>query len=143
MLVLTDPPCCFTLMPSGDTNIPVDGALKSLFANANFRDPPPPPPGFLKGGGGSRLGLPAKKKRRGPDGGPILVPMLKSLHRGTKGGGGPDPLDPPPPDPPLHPLPNPPRPGGILSCLGPPPPPPTQLCLHPCLGRMGQLYDAP
>ena len=50
-------------------------------------------PGFLKGGGGSRLGLQAKKG--GPDGGPILGPMLKSLHRATKGGGGPDPLDPP------------------------------------------------
>ena len=36
-------------------------------------------------GGGSRLGLQAKKG--GPDGGPILGPMLKSLHRGTKGGG--------------------------------------------------------
>ena len=35
-------------------------------------------------GGGSRLGLPAKKG--GPDGGPILGPMLKNLHRGTKGG---------------------------------------------------------
>ena len=35
-------------------------------------------------GGGSRLGLPAKG---GADGGPILSPMLKSLHRGTKGGG--------------------------------------------------------
>ena len=34
-------------------------------------------------------------------GGPTLGPMLKSLHRGPKGGG-PDPLDPPPPlDPPL------------------------------------------
>ena len=49
-------------------------------------------PGFLKGGV-SRLGLPAKKG--GLDGGPILGPMLKSLHRDTKGG--PDPLDPPPP----------------------------------------------
>ena len=44
-------------------------------------------PGFLKGGG-SRLGLQAKKKGGGrPDGGPILGPMLKSAHRGTKGGG--------------------------------------------------------
>ena len=34
--------------------------------------------------GGSRLGLQAKKG--GADGGPILGPMLKSLHRGTKGG---------------------------------------------------------
>ena len=34
-------------------------------------------------------------------GGPTLGPMLKSLHRGPKGGGGPDPLDPPPLDPPL------------------------------------------
>ena len=50
------------------------------------------PPGFLKGGG-ARLGLPAKGG--GADGGPILGPMLKNLHRGTKGGG-PDPLDPPP-----------------------------------------------
>ena len=32
-----------------------------------------------------RLGLPAKKGG-GADGGPILGPMLKSLHRGTKGG---------------------------------------------------------
>ena len=32
----------------------------------------------------SRLGLPTKKG--GADGGPILGPMLKSLHRGTKGG---------------------------------------------------------
>ena len=45
-------------------------------------------------GGGSRLGLQAKKV--GPDGGPILGPMLKSLHRGTKGGRTPwgPPLDP-------------------------------------------------
>ena len=32
-------------------------------------------------------------KKGGPDGGPILGPMLKSLHRGTKGGV----MDPPPP----------------------------------------------
>ena len=54
-------------------------------------------PGFLKGGVQIRS-IPAKKGL--PDGGPILGPMLKSLHRGTKGGG-PDPLDPPPLDPPL------------------------------------------
>ena len=45
-------------------------------------------------GGGSRLGLQAKKG----GGGPILGPMLKSLHRGTKGGvqtPPPPPLDPP------------------------------------------------
>ena len=36
-------------------------------------------PGFLKGG--SILGLQAKK------GGPTLGPVLKSLHRGPKGGG--------------------------------------------------------
>ena len=46
-------------------------------------------------GGGSRLGLQAKKG--GPDGGPILGPMLKSLHRGTKGGGGVQTPCPPPP----------------------------------------------
>ena len=49
-------------------------------------------------GGGSILGLHAKKG--GPGGGKMLGPMLKSLHRGPKGGGGPDPLD-PPLDPPL------------------------------------------
>ena len=37
-------------------------------------------------GGGSRLGLQAKRGG-GADGGSILGPMLKSLHRGTKGGG--------------------------------------------------------
>ena len=41
-------------------------------------------PGFLKGGG-SRLGLPAKRGG-GPRRGSNLGPMLKSLHRGTKGG---------------------------------------------------------
>ena len=56
-------------------------------------------PGFLKGGGVHLdLGLQAKKGGGGPRGGPTLGPMLKSLHRGPKGGGGgPDPLDPPPP----------------------------------------------
>ena len=44
-------------------------------------------PGFLKGGG-SILGLQAKEGG-GPRGGPTLGPMLKSLHRGPKGGGGP------------------------------------------------------
>ena len=48
-------------------------------------------------GGGGRLGLQAKKGR--PDGGPILGPMLKSLHRGTKGGGVGTPWTPPPPPP--------------------------------------------
>ena len=48
-------------------------------------------PGFLKGGG---VQIRSTSKKGGPDGGPILGPMLKSLHRGTKGGGG-DPLDPP------------------------------------------------
>ena len=43
-------------------------------------------PGFLKGGGGVQIRSTSKKG--GPDGGPILGPMLKSLHRGTKGGGG-------------------------------------------------------
>ena len=43
--------------------------------------------------GGGRLGLPSKKG--GPNGGPILSPMLKSLHRGTKGRA----LTPPPPPP--------------------------------------------
>ena len=42
-------------------------------------------PGFLKGG--SILGLQAKKE--GPGGGPILGPMLKSLHSGPKRGSGP------------------------------------------------------
>ena len=49
-------------------------------------------PGFLKGGGGVQIRSTSKKG--GPDGGPILGPMLKNLHRGTKGGGGPDPLPP-------------------------------------------------
>ena len=42
-------------------------------------------PGFLKGGGGVQIRSTSKKGGR-PDGGPILGPMLKSLHRGTKGG---------------------------------------------------------
>ena len=46
-------------------------------------------PGFLKGGGVQIRSIQAKEG--GADGGPILGPMLKSLHRGTKGGGGPDP----------------------------------------------------
>ena len=41
-------------------------------------------PGFLKAGGGVKIRSTSKKG--GPDGGPILGPMLKSLHRGTKGG---------------------------------------------------------
>ena len=47
---------------------------------------------FEKGG----VQIRSTSKKGGPDGGPILGPMLKSLHHGTKGGG-PDPLDPPPP----------------------------------------------
>ena len=50
-------------------------ALSGLRAEAD--------PGFLKGGAQIRSTI----KRGGPDGGPILGPMLKSLHRGTKGGG--------------------------------------------------------
>ena len=50
-------------------------------------------PGFLKGGGRG-VQIRSTRKKGGPDGGPILGPMLKSLHRGTKGGG-PDPLAPP------------------------------------------------
>ena len=46
---------------------------------------------FLKGG--SIIDLQAKK------GGPVLGPMLKSLHRGPKGGGGCGPPGPPPPSP--------------------------------------------
>ena len=49
---------------------------------------------FSKVGGGVHLRSTSKKG--GPGGGPILGPMLKSLHRGPKGGG-PGPLDPPPP----------------------------------------------
>ena len=48
-------------------------------------------------GGGSRLGLQAKKGGGADGGGPILGPMLKSLHRGTKGGGVQTPWTPPPP----------------------------------------------
>ena len=46
-------------------------------------------PGFLKGGVQIRSTKSTSKKKGGgrPDGGPILGPMLKSLHRGTKGGG--------------------------------------------------------
>ena len=51
-------------------------------------------PGFLKRGGGASIGLQAKKGDSG--GGPILGPMLKSLHRGPKGGS-----SPPDPDPPM------------------------------------------
>ena len=48
-------------------------------------------PGFFKGGGGggSILGLQAKRGW-GAGGGPIVGPMLKSLHSGPKRGG-PDP----------------------------------------------------
>ena len=46
--------------------------------------------------GGVHLRSTSKKRGGGPRGGPALGPMLKSLHRGPKGGG-PDPLDPPPP----------------------------------------------
>ena len=49
---------------------------------------------FERGGGGVHLRSTSKKG--GARGGPTLGPMLKSLHRGPKGGG-PDP--PPPPDP--------------------------------------------
>ena len=50
-------------------------------------------PGFLEGGGvPNLLGLHAK------GGGPAMVPMLKSLHRGPKGEGA-DLMDPPPPVP--------------------------------------------
>ena len=42
-----------------------------------------------KGGGGVQIRSTSKKG--GPDGGPILGPMLKSLHRGTKGGSRPPP----------------------------------------------------
>ena len=45
-------------------------------------------PGFFKRG----VHLRCTSKKRGPGGGPILGPMLKSLHHGPKkgGGGGPD-----------------------------------------------------
>ena len=46
-------------------------------------------------GGGSILGLKAKKGGGGPRGGPTLGPMLKSLYRGPKGGGGSGPPGPP------------------------------------------------
>ena len=55
-------------------------------------------PGFLKGG--SILGLQAKKG--GPGGGPILGPMLKSLHSGPKRGVRTLWTPPPPLDPPMH-----------------------------------------
>ena len=67
-------------------------------------------PGFYKkGGGGSILGLqPKKKVCVCPGGGPILGPMLKSLHSGPKsvcvcvcGGGGVRTPWTPPPDPPM------------------------------------------
>ena len=45
--------------------------------------------GFLRGG--SNLDLHAK---RGVPGGPALDPVLKSRHRGQRGGGGPDALAP-------------------------------------------------
>ena len=48
-------------------------------------------PGLFERGG---VQIRSTSKKGGPDGGPILGLMLKSLHRGTKGGG-PDPLDPP------------------------------------------------
>ena len=48
-------------------------------------------------GGGGILGLQAKKGGGGPEWGPTLGPMLKSLHPGKKGGGRAGP--PPPPDP--------------------------------------------
>ena len=56
-------------------------------------DPAGADPGFLKGGGH----IMSTSKKGGQTGGPILGPMLKSLHRGTKGGGAnpPGPLDPP------------------------------------------------
>ena len=47
-------------------------------------------PGFLKRGGGVHLRSTSKKG--GPGGGPIVGPMLKSLHRGPKSG-----TTPPPP----------------------------------------------
>ena len=47
--------------------------------------------GFLRGGG-SNLDLHAK--RGGGPGGPALDPVLKSRHRGQRGGGGPDALAP-------------------------------------------------
>ena len=58
-------------------------------------------PGFLKGGEGGGVQIWSTNKKGGGGGrrGPILGPMLKRLHRGTKGGsrlpGH------PPPDPPL------------------------------------------
>ena len=58
-------------------------------------------PGFLKGG--VHLRSTRKKGGGGPRGGPTLGLMLKSLHRGPKGGGGAGPPGPPPPpDPPLR-----------------------------------------
>ena len=50
---------------------------------------------FEKGGGGSILSL--QQKKGGPGGSPTLGPMLKSLHRGPKGGGGSGPPASPPP----------------------------------------------
>ena len=52
-------------------------------------------PGFLKRGGVHLRSTSKKKGGGGPRGGPTLGPMLKSLHRGPRGGGGgPDPLPP-------------------------------------------------
>ena len=56
-------------------------------------------PGFLKGGG---VQIRSTSKKGGADGGPILGPMLTSLHRGTKGGVR-TPWTPPPPLDPLLP----------------------------------------
>ena len=78
-------PCLFSNTLMTTSYMPCPYIDSSIRAGAD--------PGFLKeGGGGSRLGLPAKKGG-GPDGGPILGPMLKSLHLGTRGGV----LTPPPP----------------------------------------------
>ena len=52
-------------------------------------------PGLLKRG--SILGL--QVKQGGPGGGPILEPMLKSLHSGPRGGGGGGGSGPPGPGP--------------------------------------------
>ena len=51
-------------------------------------------PGFLKEGGGGLTYVYTQKWGRGPRG-PVLGPMLKSLHRGPIGRG-PDPRTPPP-----------------------------------------------
>ena len=57
---------------------------------------------FEKGGGGSILGLQAKKRGRGPGGGPTLGPMLKTYIVAQNGGQTPwTPPPPPTPDPPM------------------------------------------